>query len=325
MTKLNALEAALGNLGGGTPPTSSSGTAPPPAPPLPPQDNGMQIFSARLKAIKPDLDDFVASGEKDAAAVKDLAGDLPTIIKDKDFAKGNATLDQIEQLMDAADQAKIPRPPLPPNSKPVTSPDRKLAASLRYLGPDITQALKAYPDRKAEIDKLKMAVDLCLKTGKFDEGEQLIGRLDELLKTLGAVDPEKAAEFREPWALAKEVWEEAVAEVRDQMNELQNLLVGAEDEDLPQIGEFGLNAVTQSHLVPLRAALMELDATGADRLKTAAKRVQNLVVAFRKHIETSPKVQACEENPFGVNVSIRATLEPGFTALENGLNFITAG
>jgi len=305
---------------------TAQATTPPPAPPAPPSGNEMQIFSARLKSIKPELDDLVAGGTKEGAEAKEIAGDLPEIVKAKDFVRGNAALDKIDALLDASTPGRISGPPLPPNAKPVTSPDRKLAAALRFLGPDLTQALKAYPDRKAEIDKLKAAVDLCIKSGKFDEGEQLIERLDDLLKTLGSVEPEKAAEFREPWRLAKEVWDDAVAEVRDQMNELQNLLVSVEnDDDLLQIGEFGLNAVTQSHLVPIRAALMEIDASGADRLKTAAKKLQNLLGEFRKHIETSPKVQACEDNPFGVTVSIRQTLEPGFDALENGLNFITAG
>lgn len=328
--KLDALEAALGKLSTGSP--SNSNGSPPTPPPTPPQSTGptggneMQIFSARLKAIKPDLDDLIAGGTKEGAEAKDIAGDLPEIVKSKDFVKGNAALDKIDALLDAATPGRIPGPPLPPNSKPVTSPDRKLAAALRSLGPALSQALKAYPDRKAEIDKLRAAVDLCIKSGKFDEGEQLIDRLDDLLKTLGSVAPEKAAEFREPWRLAKEVWDGAVADVRDQMNELQNLLVSVEnDDDLLQIGEMGLNAVTQSHLVPIRAALMEIDASGADRLKTSAKKLQNLLGEFRKHIETSPKVQACEDNPFGVAVSIRQTLEPGFDALENGLNFITAG
>lgn len=326
--KLDALEALLGKLGGGST-ASSNGSTSTPTPTqttAPTGGNEMQIFSARLKSLKPDLDDLVASGTKEGAEAKEIAGDLPEIVKTKDFVKGNAALGKIEALLDASTPGRIPGPPLPPSAKPVTSPDRKLAAALRFLGPDLAQASKAYPDRKAEIDKLKAAVDLCIKSGKFDEGEQLIGRLDELLKTLGSVDPEKAAEFREPWQLAKEVWEGAVAEVRDQMNELQNLLVSVEnDEDLLQIGEFGLNAVTQSHLVPIRAALMEIDASNADRLKTSAKKLQNLLSEFRKHIETSPKVQACEDNPFGVAVSIRQTLEPGFDALENGLNFITAG
>lgn len=322
--KLDALEKLLAATNDSAQASGPIGSPPP----LPSSSSGneMQIFSARLKSIKPELDDLVAGGGKEGVAAKEIAGGLPEIVKSKDFDKGNAALDKIETLLDAAEQASIPGPPLPPNAKPVTSPDRKLAAALRYLGPDLSQALKAYPDRKADIDKLKAGVELCIKTGKFEEGEQLIERLDELLKSLGSVAPEKAAEFREPWRSAVEVWREAVAEVREQMNELQNLLVGVEnDDELAQIGEFGLNAVTQSHLVPIRAALMEIDASGADRLKTSAKKLQNLLGEFRKHLETSPKVQACEDNPFGVTVTIRQTLEPGFEALENGLNFITAG
>ncbi|MCE9608357.1 MAG: hypothetical protein K8U03_26025 [Planctomycetia bacterium] len=321
--KLGALESLLGNLSSGTKSTGSNGTIPP-APPLPPQDGEMLRFTARLKALKPELDDLVAEGTPEGAEAKQIAGELPTIAKERAFGKGNQALDRIEELLGGPAPSSS-GPPLPPAAMPVTAPDRKLAAALRYLGPDLTQALRAYPERREEIDKLKLAVDQCLKAGRYEEGEQVIGLLDKLLKSLGAVDPEKAAVFREPWSLAREAWDAAVAEVRDQMTELQNVLVDSEDEDLPEIGAFGLNAVTQQHLVPLRAALMELDATGPDRLKTAAKRVQNLLVAFRKHIETSPKVQACEENPFGINVTIRQTLEPGFDALERGLSFITAG
>lgn len=318
--KLTALEALLGALSGGA--KGASDVAATDA------DSEMVRFTSRLKVLKQDLDDLNDMTTPEGLEAKQITDQLPTLVKQKAFAEGNQALDRVEKLLDIAEQAitgKPPIPPPPPGMLPPTPPDRKLAASLRSLGPDLTQLTRAYPERKEEVDKLKAAIDLCLKSGKYDEGDQLVARLQKLVASLGSVEPAKAAEFREPWAMAKQVWEEAVADVRDQMVALQNGLMLSDDDELAEIGEFGLNAVTQDHLVPIRAAFMEIDAAGADRLKTAAKQLQNLVVEFRKHVSESPKVKACEKNPLEIPVAIGDTLEPGFDALENGLNFITAG
>ena len=319
-TKLAALETLLGGLSGGAKPAADGAAKD--------ADEEMVRFTSRLKVLRQDLDDLNDLTTPEGLEAKQITDKLPSLVKQKAFGEANQQLDRVEKLLDVAEQAitgKPPIPPPPPSMLPPTAPDRKLAATLRALGPDLTQLVRAYPERQEEVDKLKAAIDLCLKSGKFEDGEQLIARLQKLVASLGSVEPAKAVEFREPWALAKQVWEEAVADVRDQMVALQNGLMMSDDDELAEIGEFGLNAVTQNHLVPIRAALMEIDAAGADRLKTAAKRLQNLVVEFRKHVNESPKVKACEKNPLEIPVAIGDTLEPGFDALENGLNFITAG
>jgi hypothetical protein len=214
---------------------------------------------------------------------------------------------------------------VPPPGPPKNAPDRKLQAALGYLRPELLQAARAYPEQKAAVDGLIAAVEQSIQNGRFAEGEQALAHIEELLKTLGAATPEQEDAFRESWDLALDVWEAAVADVRNQLVLLQIVLVEDDDPELNEIGEFGLNAVAQDHLVPLRAALMEIITTRRDRLKTAAKRAQNLVRAFRTHVETSDKVLACDENPFEVPVSIRQTLSPGFAALEKELEGLLSG
>lgn len=105
-------------------------------------------------------------------------------------------------------------------------------------------------------------------------------------------------------AEAAAAWRAAVEVVDAQITALQSALRGTDDEELHEIAEFGLNAVTGNHRVRLVAALMGAErGSERDRAKLAG-----LIAPFRTHLENDERVDACDENPFGVTVSLRATL-----------------
>ena len=84
---------------------------------------------------------------------------------------------------------------------------------------------------------------------------------------------------------------------------------------LGPIADFGLNAVTGGFKVPLMAAL-----AGAERGAAAdIAKLAELIPRFRAHLESDERVEVCDDNPFGVAMSIRATLVPALDKLASGL------
>lgn len=109
-------------------------------------------------------------------------------------------------------------------------------------------------------------------------------------------------------------WRQALDKVDGQISALQSVLRSSPDEDLHEIAEFGLNAITGSNKIKLQAALLEIPAKKAVAARLAG--------AFAAHLATDKRVAACDANPFGVALSIRATLVPALGALQAALQSI---
>ncbi len=117
-----------------------------------------------------------------------------------------------------------------------------------------------------------------------------------------------------PRALAG--WRAALDRLDQQISSLQTALRAAPDDDLRQIAEFGLNAMTMSHKVRLQAALID-GGTAPDQ--RVAKLALAATDAFVAHVRADPRIAACDANPFGVAMSVRATLLPALAALHAAL------
>lgn len=113
-------------------------------------------------------------------------------------------------------------------------------------------------------------------------------------------------------ASARAQWFQASEAVDNQIASLQSVLKQTDNEDLHEIAEFGLNAMTADHKVKLMAALQ--DARSA--APAAILALHKAAAEFRGHLESSGSIGACDDNPFGVTVAIRATLLPALKALE---------
>ena len=114
-----------------------------------------------------------------------------------------------------------------------------------------------------------------------------------------------------PTALAD--WMTASETVDGQISTLQNVLKQSDDEDLHEIAEYGLNALTADHKVKLMAAMQDARGGAANALDN----LRQTAASFRSHLESSGSVSACDSNPFGVSMSIRATLVPALLKRES--------
>lgn len=119
------------------------------------------------------------------------------------------------------------------------------------------------------------------------------------------------------WQSARAAWETASAAVDVQITALQAALRAIDDDELHQIAETGLNAITGDHRVPVMAAVAEIGAGGAADLARAAPKALAAVRAFQAHLAADPRVKACDSNPFGVAMSVQATLGAALAKMES--------
>ena len=136
---------------------------------------------------------------------------------------------------------------------------------------------------------------------------------------LGAKPETSGGEFSADWKKAVDKWSGAVELVNTQIAHLQKTLKSSEDQELADIGHFGLNAITGNHKVKIMASLREISGAGAapdpSLISACAKRIES----FDTHLATDPRVAAVDNNPFGVPMNVVGTLRPAIAAIDKAL------
>lgn len=110
------------------------------------------------------------------------------------------------------------------------------------------------------------------------------------------------------WPALRAAFDDAVSSVDKQIEALQASLKSSGDDTLEEIAEFGMNGLTGNHRVPLMAKLLEIEQGGSAAIGTLGPAAIKLAEDFKAYLETDERVEVCDDNPFGVAVSIRSTL-----------------
>jgi len=112
--------------------------------------------------------------------------------------------------------------------------------------------------------------------------------------------PPAGGNFTAAW----QAWQDALETVDAQISQLQSALKAQDDDELQEISEYGLNGVTGGFKVKLMAALM-----GVQRGNEGDKaKLPGLIDGLRDVLDSDERIEACDENPFGVAVTIRSTI-----------------
>jgi hypothetical protein len=136
----------------------------------------------------------------------------------------------------------------------------------------------------------------------------VLDRLDGMLAKAPAAAPATDASAAPDLREAVQAWQEARETVDGQIARLQKVLKESGDRDLFEISEYGLNGVMGNFKVRLMACLPELRAAQGDGLRAAAAKALPIASGLAQHVRSEPRIEACDDNPFGVAVSIRGTL-----------------
>ena len=139
--------------------------------------------------------------------------------------------------------------------------------------------------------------------------------------TLTAAGQKTAVNGAAPeWPAARQAWQDANDAVNDQLNGLRKALLdraksGDDDANkyadaLTDIAENGLNAMMENQRVKMTAVVMALRDGSATSIGKNGKTALRVIEAFTTFLDGSEKIDACDANPFGAPVSIKATLTP---------------
>jgi len=110
-----------------------------------------------------------------------------------------------------------------------------------------------------------------------------------------------------------------MAELNQQIGALQKALWATDDDDLHDIADFGLNAITSGLKTKMIGATYSLGQGDPERQRKSAANALDVIGRFRVLVDSDARVRACDENDFGVVMSLRPTLSAALDRLEAAL------
>ena len=127
--------------------------------------------------------------------------------------------------------------------------------------------------------------------------------------------PSGGGDVLKRWQAARQGWQSAVEQVDGQINALAKFLRGSGDADLAKIADTGLMTVTGGFRTKMTAAMHELGTDDAAKLRKNGGKAAGFAEKLKAQLDSDAKVAGCDANPYGVAVSIRATLGPALAKL----------
>ena len=211
-------------------------------------------------------------------------------------------------------------PPETPSSDTGTVSIEELTTRFKGMQDQLKRVIASNPDRGEALNKAATGVVGLLKGGD-SKAAVAAQAMDKLADALSRLDTAAPGVNRDAVKRAQSAWMEASDEVDEQITALQRKLREQDDEELHEIAEFGLNALTGNFKVPLMAALRDLDSANDDSLPGAAKKARDIVVKFKAHVASSPQIAACDDNPWSSDckVTIVSTLGGALDEMDKAL------
>jgi len=115
------------------------------------------------------------------------------------------------------------------------------------------------------------------------------------------------------------LWRDAKETVDDALNALGTELRSFGNPDLDRIAEFGLFGLGKGENVALAKALIEYDTAPEPRREAAGKALRQAIAGYRAILTGHPAVRQIDTNPFGVSVTMAATLGGALDRIEHSL------
>jgi len=248
-----------------------------------------------------------------------------------------AGLGKYKPMLIGPDGQEIDEDSLPDDADGETSSPSQTTAPEQEDGPDTAGsgddlaalkaqlvALNARLKEVPEDQRTKMAKILQLAVAKLKAGDLATARkaalqVEAALDRISTGDGEAAisgAAADNPL----EIWKQAKDRVDGQIGQLQTALRGIKHPAFDKIADMGLAGLSGGRVnTMLMAALMDHARAPAEKQADSAQAVQSAVVAYRDFLQSDPVVAHCEQNPFGVRMTLSDTLGSALTEIETSL------
>ncbi len=117
----------------------------------------------------------------------------------------------------------------------------------------------------------------------------------------------------------RQIWREAREKVGAEIGALTQHLRSMPDPEMRRIAEFGLNGATGKLSISLLTSLSEADAASPDQQPAVRGKARAVVAQYRGFLQQNALVRLLDENPFGIPVTIRATLGAALAEIDHAL------
>ena len=276
----------------------------------------------RLMAVRDKLKELP---EAAAASLIDPFKKTVAMVKANALDAAAANIEKLEKAVAQRLSASAAPPPPPPN--PMQQKLMQLAEMLRTQAGALPDA-----DRRTKIEQaINRAVDAISKD-EFREAAALLGKIRDILKPqdsasapadqqgekTSAAEGGKGSETR--WKDAYDGWLDANDRLDKQLNNLRSAILQETgypefSDELADIARVGLNALTGNNRVKMMAALQMIGPGDAESIRTHGEKASSAVANFKAFLDSNIQVDACEGNPWDVDVQIRGTLYPPLNQL----------
>lgn len=121
---------------------------------------------------------------------------------------------------------------------------------------------------------------------------------------------------------ARELWREAKEATDQRLGLLAARLRRTGDPDLVRIADFGLFGISgggKGVNVALNKAMIEYAGSGAEKRQQAAQQLRKAVQQYRAALTANEAVRLVDNNPFGVDVAVAATLGAALERIDRSL------
>lgn len=192
-------------------------------------------------------------------------------------------------------------------------------ARLAALLPGLRSAL-AGPAPDPALKAMATTLGALRRNGDLAAGLALMDRIDAALAPATGPAPDAPDDAAGGWTGAHQAWLDANDRLDAQLNALRQAILGETGhpeyaDALQDIARVGLNALTGNHRVRLMAAFQVIGPGDGASLARHGDKALAAIAAFRAYLDASEKVDACEGNPWDVDVAIRDTLYPALDRL----------
>ena len=246
------------------------------------------VFTARLKALKPDLDKLFASKTPAGEEAKQQAGEAATFARNKEFEQANGVLDQLEKIVKGASEATDPAAVWQKRREELESQYLAAVRSEGALNPEAEKivgrikVMWTYATEQAEAggyEKALAALGRLEKEGLFAQAEAAKAMGSGV--AAGTVDKRKFLLTR---------WQKIGADLRGELNKLKKEIAAQEADDDPDDLADGFDEYLQLMLDEMQDEIDDaINAGDMGALKGLRNRVtQDEVV---KHLVENPFVE----------------------------------
>ena len=247
------------------------------------------VLSGMIDRLKP----IVAGDAEHGAETRTVYGAADAALKAGNIDAARGAIERLETIATEGEDALA-------EVAELRAEMQRLLPSLRELVP-LPEGGQVRPTWSAAEAALKIA-DL---KASHDAMQTL-----RMLAARGA-DARRLALLRTAWPAARTAWQEASDEADRQISAVQRAMQSSGDEELEQIAEFGLAALTGRYKVRMMAAVREIDGANLDTLRRAIALGAGIARDFLEHVREDERFAALDDDEFGLGLRLTDTLGQG--------------